>query len=77
MSEHQSSYYEKHYWNVQYQGMQGAFTNIYHKKIEKQRKQSDVYENVLASGGGTGEHLSSVKHSFSSYTLLDIAENHE
>jgi hypothetical protein len=52
MSEYQSSYYEKHYWNVQYQGMQGAFTNIYHKKIEKQRKQSDAYENVLEIGGG-------------------------
>lgn len=28
-------------------------------------------------GGGTGEHLRFVSHSFSTYTLLDIAENTE
>jgi phosphatidylethanolamine/phosphatidyl-N-methylethanolamine N-methyltransferase len=75
MSEFQSDYYSKHYWNIHYKGLLGAFTKGYHKKIERGRNSNDFYENVLEIGGGTGEHIEFVRHSFSIYTLLDISES--
>lgn len=77
MSELHSNYYEKHYWNVHYKGLLGFFTNGYHRKLEKKNISSLHYSNVLEVGGGTGEHLEFVQHSFDSYTLLDISKNVE
>lgn len=50
---------------------------MYHKRIEKRYKSGDLYANILEIGGGTAEHLRFVRHTFSTYTVLDIAENRE
>lgn len=75
MSELHSEYYKKHYWNVHYKGMLGVFTNGYHRKLEKSNKAKHHFKKVLEIGGGTGEHLKFVNHTFQEYLLLDISEN--
>ncbi len=80
MSENRSSshddlvnrYYANIYSETHYNGSLGFFTRFYHTKLEK--KINGVYQNVLEIGSGKGEHVEFVKHEFSNYQLLDIAE---
>jgi ubiquinone/menaquinone biosynthesis C-methylase UbiE len=73
----QSDYYENYYKEVHYKGFLKNFTNGYHRKLERPHKPAQKFSKVLEIGGGTGEHLSFVKHQFDSYVLLDISKNDE
>ena len=75
MTDFQDKYYRDYYKDIHYRGALGAYTNLYHKLLEKHCSPKNHFSNVIEIGGGTGEHLRFVKHSFDSYTLLDLNEN--
>ena len=75
MEINRTEYYDNHYRNIHYKGLIGNFTSGYHKKLESNHPDHEHFSKVLEIGGGTGEHIPFVKHSFDYYVLLDIARN--
>lgn len=68
-------YYEKSYTRAHYAGFLGAFTNGYHKSLERGAKEAD---KILEVGAGEGEHLNFVSHKFLEYFMTDLEiRNHE
>lgn len=65
-------YYATAYQAINYCGISGWATKSYHRAIEQPFNSDTFFSSVLELGAGQGEHLSTVRHGFDDYTLLDL-----
>jgi phosphatidylethanolamine/phosphatidyl-N-methylethanolamine N-methyltransferase len=67
-----NKWYSKGYLSCYYSGPLRRGWGLVHRLMERPYGSTDVFPNVLELGGGSGEHIDFVKHSWETYVLSDI-----
>lgn len=68
-------YYAEHYDAVVHSGAGGRVQEMFHVAIERPWTAERRFDTVLELGATNGEHLTFVRHAFSSYAMLDIRDS--
>jgi ubiquinone/menaquinone biosynthesis C-methylase UbiE len=67
----QNEYYGFQYSQCHCSGAMGAFSNFFHREIERK---SISAASILEVGAGTGEHIPFVSREFEKYTAIDLRD---